>query len=319
MGRSNEVGAIPYEKANNVEYSLFQKQGRITRKAFFFRLFLCALIWLIFHAVYVYWIKADYIRYTEISSEKMQFNAEKIEISYVFFQFFNSYVIPCLLAMFITIQAIKRVHDVNKSGWYLLLPFYNLFLILIKGTDGDNDYGLVPYAGKRIPKYSKKMIENQEFFTKIKRIKRNNNIKYLAIIIAILLATIIGGITYLQIEKNREFNETKSRLEECINEKNIRAANALYQRCINLKPNNDELPVLKKQILLLEKEKLDEDVELIFEEAKSFVEFAEKTDNSYYKDAIEYCDSALKLQPNNTIIRNFRDSIKVIDDSIKNR
>ena len=40
--------------------------------------------------------------------------------------------------------AIRRMHDVNKSGWYLLIPVYNLILACTEGTPGANDYGHDP-------------------------------------------------------------------------------------------------------------------------------------------------------------------------------
>ncbi len=42
--------------------------------------------------------------------------------------------------------AIRRMHDVNKSGWFILIPIYNLILALTEGTKGSNDYGTDPYA-----------------------------------------------------------------------------------------------------------------------------------------------------------------------------
>jgi uncharacterized membrane protein YhaH (DUF805 family) len=39
---------------------------------------------------------------------------------------------------------IRRMHDVNKSGWFLLIPIYNLILACTEGTKGDNDYGTDP-------------------------------------------------------------------------------------------------------------------------------------------------------------------------------
>lgn len=49
------------------------------------------------------------------------------------------------------VQSIKRLHDVNKSGWYFLLfslPFVNIILVFYlffaKGTPGGNNYGPSP-------------------------------------------------------------------------------------------------------------------------------------------------------------------------------
>jgi uncharacterized membrane protein YhaH (DUF805 family) len=39
---------------------------------------------------------------------------------------------------------VRRMHDVNKSGWYILIPLYNLILACTDGTSGDNEYGEDP-------------------------------------------------------------------------------------------------------------------------------------------------------------------------------
>ena len=39
---------------------------------------------------------------------------------------------------------IRRMHDVNKSGWWILCPIYNIVLAATEGTIGPNDYGEEP-------------------------------------------------------------------------------------------------------------------------------------------------------------------------------
>jgi uncharacterized membrane protein YhaH (DUF805 family) len=39
---------------------------------------------------------------------------------------------------------VRRMHDVGKSGWYLLIPIYNLVLACTEGTPGSNQYGADP-------------------------------------------------------------------------------------------------------------------------------------------------------------------------------
>ncbi|EOR95430.1 protein of unknown function DUF805 [Arcticibacter svalbardensis MN12-7] len=39
---------------------------------------------------------------------------------------------------------VRRMHDVNKSGWFLLIPIYNLILAFTDGTPGENAYGQDP-------------------------------------------------------------------------------------------------------------------------------------------------------------------------------
>ncbi|MFC5409370.1 DUF805 domain-containing protein [Larkinella bovis] len=40
--------------------------------------------------------------------------------------------------------AVRRMHDVGKSGWYALVPVYNLILACTEGTAGANEYGNDP-------------------------------------------------------------------------------------------------------------------------------------------------------------------------------
>jgi len=37
--------------------------------------------------------------------------------------------------------AIRRMHDVGKSGWFILIPIYNLILAFTEGDKGPNEYG----------------------------------------------------------------------------------------------------------------------------------------------------------------------------------
>ena len=40
--------------------------------------------------------------------------------------------------------AVRRMHDVGKSGWYLLIPIYSFILAVSEGTRGNNEYGPDP-------------------------------------------------------------------------------------------------------------------------------------------------------------------------------
>lgn len=39
---------------------------------------------------------------------------------------------------------VRRMHDVGKSGWYCLIPIYNLVLACKEGDKGENNYGSDP-------------------------------------------------------------------------------------------------------------------------------------------------------------------------------
>lgn len=51
-----------------------------------------------------------------------------------------------LLAAFIPSLSVgvRRMHDVGKSGWFLLIPFYNLILACTDGERGSNIFGADP-------------------------------------------------------------------------------------------------------------------------------------------------------------------------------
>jgi uncharacterized membrane protein YhaH (DUF805 family) len=40
--------------------------------------------------------------------------------------------------------SVRRMHDVNRSGWYILIPIYSLVLLCTEGSQGPNDYGADP-------------------------------------------------------------------------------------------------------------------------------------------------------------------------------
>ena len=39
---------------------------------------------------------------------------------------------------------IRRMHDTGKSGWFLLIPFYNFILAVTQGELNSNIYGQAP-------------------------------------------------------------------------------------------------------------------------------------------------------------------------------
>jgi uncharacterized membrane protein YhaH (DUF805 family) len=41
---------------------------------------------------------------------------------------------------------VRRMHDVGKPGWYLLIPLVNVYYLLTSGDEGPNDYGPDPKA-----------------------------------------------------------------------------------------------------------------------------------------------------------------------------
>ena len=58
--------------------------------------------------------------------------------------FSNLYSLAILLPSIAV--GIRRMHDVGKSGWFMLIPIYDLILACTEGDKGDNKYGADPKA-----------------------------------------------------------------------------------------------------------------------------------------------------------------------------
>ncbi|MBE7177838.1 MAG: DUF805 domain-containing protein [Mucilaginibacter polytrichastri] len=50
------------------------------------------------------------------------------------------------LVWFIWAQAAKRCHDISRSGWWQLVPFYVFVLVFSEGVYHENEYGFNPKA-----------------------------------------------------------------------------------------------------------------------------------------------------------------------------
>ena len=51
-------------------------------------------------------------------------------------------IIPMLWFLFA--QGAKRCHDLGRSGWYQLIPFYALWMLFAEGDNFENEYGNSP-------------------------------------------------------------------------------------------------------------------------------------------------------------------------------
>jgi uncharacterized membrane protein YhaH (DUF805 family) len=57
-----------------------------------------------------------------------------------------SYMLPYILGFLLPCAAVlvRRMHDAGKSGWFLLVPVYDVVLLVSKGTSGTNRFGPDP-------------------------------------------------------------------------------------------------------------------------------------------------------------------------------
>lgn len=91
----------------------FSFEGRIRRTEFG----ISFLIYLIFYAIFIVCVQSGYFIIAPI-------------------------IIPQL--WFLWAQGAKRCHDLGRSGWFQLIPFYFLVLLFSNGNHGSNEYGPNP-------------------------------------------------------------------------------------------------------------------------------------------------------------------------------
>ena len=65
-------------------------------------------------------------------------SAIKDEVGYIGIVYAFATIVPSLAV------GVRRMHDVGKSGWYILIPIYNLVLFCTNGDVGNNEYGNDP-------------------------------------------------------------------------------------------------------------------------------------------------------------------------------
>lgn len=117
----------------------FNYKGRLNRKTYFFRVVPLNVVVTIFTEILV---ELDEIPYDEIGT-----GTEFLIYGMIFL------MLPMVISCYM--NGIRRLHDMDKSGWLILVMFipminiiFNLYLILKRGTLGANRYGSDPLEGR---------------------------------------------------------------------------------------------------------------------------------------------------------------------------
>ncbi|NVO11917.1 MAG: DUF805 domain-containing protein [Bacteroidales bacterium] len=150
MGENRHLDSYKPPASSNEEKLYFLTYGRIRRRAFFLRTLLVFSILIIANLIMENYFNQEYYRWQNIGNGVVR--NQGFLFWYNVYSIFNYFVLTILLVIFFIVQSTKRIHDVNKSGWYVLVPFYNIILWLSEGDKGQNDYGLDPKPYK-VEKY----------------------------------------------------------------------------------------------------------------------------------------------------------------------
>jgi len=191
MNKEQNIYNFKAPKSSNEETNFFNTKGRINRFAFFTRLLLVIVIYSISFFLFKYGIHKNF-----------GFRLEN------FFETIHLYLLPFILILFTLIQGAKRMHDVNKSGWYFLMPFFNLYLAFSSGTKGNNDYGIDHNTIKDIT-YFDELEPNISKTNPTKKTNNSNKIDYsFTVFVFTVFVFIIIGILVVQSNKKAIKNST---------------------------------------------------------------------------------------------------------------
>ena len=76
--------------------------------------------------------------FSTIVSVALSFTEQALETPYLNAFYSFAVMLPSVAV------GVRRMHDVGKSGWFLLIPIYNLILTVTPGVIGPNEYGEDP-------------------------------------------------------------------------------------------------------------------------------------------------------------------------------
>jgi uncharacterized membrane protein YhaH (DUF805 family) len=158
MAKAQNIYDYKPPKSGNDEVSYFLTKGRITRKSFFLRLFFVIALLIVSNMTMNFYAIPQYQHWAEIGGGEVR--NQTFLTTYNLFETFNDIVLPVILGLFLAIQGAKRMHDVNKSGWWFLFPVYNILMLFVPGTIGQNDYGIDPKPQKVVKYFDE--LENKK-------------------------------------------------------------------------------------------------------------------------------------------------------------
>lgn len=124
------------------EPKFLSTKGRIGRLRFFAYSFASQLIFMLFFVAFSFLMGAGF-NFEGMANDGKMPVAIMVGMGLLYISLF----------VFSIILSSRRIHDLNRSAWWLLLlliPLVNFFLgiylMLFKGTEGINDYGPAPVA-----------------------------------------------------------------------------------------------------------------------------------------------------------------------------
>ncbi len=149
MSKLQNIYSFKLHHSDDEETHYLLTKGRIGLNVFLNRIILSFVVLAflnLFHFLYWNPLYHEVFRYGKIIDISKYSN-------FLIWKTFYEIISPVIVSIFIIIQCIKRLHDVDKPALYFLLPIYNIALLILPGSIGKNNYGQDPSPKKNVIYY----------------------------------------------------------------------------------------------------------------------------------------------------------------------
>jgi len=203
LSKPQNIYSFQLHHSEDEETHYLLTKGRIGLSVFLNRIifsFVVLAFLNLFHFLYWNPLYHEVFRYGKIIDVSKYSN-------FLIWKKFYEIISPVLVSIFIIIQCIKRLHDVNKSALYFLLPIYNIALLILPGSIGKNNYGQDPSPKKNVIYYDE--LELDESAQPSKRTSKEVIKLYVTFILIIFVVNQFTQYSFY-INEDSNFSLTKT-------------------------------------------------------------------------------------------------------------
>lgn len=197
MSKQKNIYSFQLHHSYDEETHYLLTKGRIGLSVFLNRIILSFVFLAFLNLIhFLYWDPL----YHEIFRFGKIINVSKYS-NFLIWKTFYLFLSPVIISTFIIIQCVKRLHDVDKPALYLLVPIYNIALLILPGTIGKNNYGQDPSPKKNVIYY-----DELEYSEPVQSSKRTLNEIIKLYSTFILIIFVVNQFTQYPIYRDADSN-----------------------------------------------------------------------------------------------------------------
>ena len=203
MSKQQNIYSFQLHHSDDEETHYLLTKGRIGLSVFLNRIILSFFVLAflnLFHFLYWNPLYHETFKYGKIIDVSKYSN-------FLIWKTFYEYISPLIVSIFIIIQCVKRLHDVDKSAFYFLVPIYNIALLILPGTIGKNNFGQDPSPKKSVIYYDE--LEHDESIQPHKKTSKEKIKLYFTFLLIIF---VVNQFTHYSFYINDDTNLSSTRI-----------------------------------------------------------------------------------------------------------